>query len=85
MNRQARLHNPNEPHIWKGYGDISILEAARRRAVEIAVDQGGAPIDLNIEARCETSPEIPAAVFNVRVDLVATVLNPRLDTDSKES
>jgi hypothetical protein len=40
------------------------------------------PNELPIEVRCENSPEIPPRVFQVRVDLVATVLNPRLDTDA---
>ena len=82
MNRQARLQNPGL--LFENYGNVSLLEAARRHAVRLVGRGYYAPNELPIEVRCESSPEIPPRVFQVRIDLVATVLNPRLDTDKAE-
>lgn len=81
MNRQARLHCIS-PYQWEDYGDVTLLEAARLHAAKLCTRGWHAPIMLPIEVRCQTSPEIRPAVFEVQVDLVATVLNPRLDTDT---
>jgi hypothetical protein len=80
MNRQARIHTTQTHARWHDIGDVSLLEAARRHAADLCSFFG--PRTLPIEVRCENSPEIPPRVFQVRVDLVATVLNPRLDTDA---
>jgi hypothetical protein len=85
LNRQARLHRTDGLiSNWMNYGSVSLLEAARIEAYRIARSRNlnwACPIAIGIEVRCETSPEIPLAVFQVKVELVATVLDPRGDTD----
>lgn len=81
-NRQARVQS-QEPKVWQDYGNLSLLEAARREARRYCRDLW-TPTIVPIEVQCENSPEIPARVFQVQVDLVATVLDPRGDTDSAE-
>ena len=82
-NRQARIHNTETPHAdWRNMGNVSLLEAARVYAADVCSFLGART--LPIEVRCENSPEIPPRVFQVRVDLVATVLDPRGDTDAAE-
>lgn len=80
-NRQAREYSHHGLRSWHDYGDVSLHEAARRHAVAIATEELVSEEVFPIEVRCQTSPEIPPAVFNVKVELVATVLDPRGDTD----
>lgn len=84
-NRQARYHNPDMEQPWVSYGDIGLLEAARRHATDLCRRTGIVSTVLDIEVRCMDTPEIAPAVFKVKVDLIAEVLDPRRDTDSKES
>ena len=84
-NRQARFHNPDMPQVWVSYGDVSLLEAARRHAKALCYKTGVVPNVIEVEDRCLNTPQIAPAVFNVKVDLIAEVLDPRRDTDSKES
>jgi len=81
LNRQARLDSLNPNSSYFDYGDVSLHEAARLHAKKLAEDNDFTSAVFPIEVRCETSPEIPPAVFNVKVELVATVLDPRGDTD----
>jgi hypothetical protein len=82
LNRQARVREHSEKRLsgWYDYGSVSLLEAARMHAAFLA-ERDFFFETYKIEVRCETSPEIPPAVFNVKVELVATVLDPRGDTD----
>lgn len=81
LNRQARLETVTKLAQFYDYGDVSIHQAARLHAKRLAEDNMLTEAVLPIEVRCETSPEIPPAVFNVKVELVATVLDPRGDAD----
>jgi type III secretion system FlhB-like substrate exporter len=80
-NRQAREYSQNVLRAWYDYGDVSLHEAARKHAVAIATEELITDETFKIQVRCQTSPEIPPAVFNVKVELVAIVLDPRGDTD----
>lgn len=80
-NRQARLETVTKLTPFYDYGDVSLHEAARLHAKRLAEDNMLTEAVFPIEVRCETSPEIPPAVFQVKVELVATVLDPRGDTD----
>ena len=80
-NRQARLETISKLAQFYEYGDVSLHQAARLHAKRLAEDNMFTEAVFPIEVRCETSPEIPPAVFNVKVELVATVLDPRGDTD----
>ena len=83
MNRQARLHAPpDDERRWVDHGDVSLLEAARQQAIDVSRRVRSTGI-FNIEVRCENSPEIPVRIFRVKVEPMATVLNPRLDTDKE--
>jgi len=81
LNRQARLQTVNLHSPFYDYGNVSLHEAARLHAKRLASDNDFTSAVFPIEVRCETSAEIPAAVFNVKVELVATVLDPRGETD----
>jgi hypothetical protein len=85
MNRQARVV-ADDSKAWRDYGDIPLLEAARREAVRYcSVHCLSTSSIIPVEVRCEDTSTIAPAIFQVCVDLVATVLNPRLDTDCKEA
>lgn len=75
LNRQARLQGSTP---WYGYGDVSLLEAARRHAAKEFRYCGGS-IDWTwvVEVRCETSPEIPVETYQVRTSVHAEVLDGR--------
>ncbi len=82
MNRQARLHAPpDDERRWTDHGNVSLLEAARQQAIVVSRRVRSTGI-FHIEVRCEDSPEIPTSIFRVQVSPTATVLNPRLDTDT---
>ena len=83
LNRQAREYSKTGLSAWYDYGSISLHEAARKHAVAIH-ERDFFFEKYKIEVRCETSPEIPPAVFQVKVELVATVLDPRGETDKEE-
>ncbi len=80
-NRLARLATVNPNTVFSHYGDVSLHEAARLHAKKLAYDNDFTTATFPIEVKCQTSPEIPPAVFNVKVELVATVLDPRGETD----
>jgi hypothetical protein len=85
MNRQARVVT-DDPKCWRDHGNVSLLEAARREArSHCRIHQKDTPCIIPVEVRCADTSTIPPAVFQVQVDSVARVLNPRLDTDSRES
>jgi len=84
LNRQAREYSQHGLRSWYDYGDVPLHEAARRHAAAIATEELITDETFKIEVRCQTSPEIPAASFRVKVNLVATVLDPRGDTDKEE-
>jgi hypothetical protein len=80
LNRQASEYFESGLRGWHDYGSVSLLEAARMHA-EFLAERIGDLSTRKIEVRCESSPEIPPAVFQVKVELVATVLDPRGETD----
>ena len=85
LNRQARLETISKIAQFYDYGDVSLHQAARLHAKRLAEDNLFTEAVFPIEVRCETSPEIPPAVFSVKVELVATVLDPRGETDKQET
>lgn len=81
LNRQAREYSPTGLRSWHDYGDVALHEAARRHAVAIATEELISDEIFKIEVRCFDSPEIPPQSFRVKVQLVATVLDPRGEAD----
>ena len=80
MNMQARLDtigDLDEPNEWVNFGDIPLLEAARRMAILAAKEANYPCYEWHVEVRCESSPEIPPEIYTVRTFIVAEVVDPR--------
>lgn len=83
MNRQARLDtigDLDQPNEWVNFGDISLLEAARRMAILAAKEANYPCYEWHIEVRCESYPEIPSDIYTVRTSIMAEVIDPRKGT-----